>query len=204
MRKKETIMTHFKKSLAICAVTVAALWSAGCTKQQVVKQDQMIPPAAVAAEPVKAPAPVKLEKKEPVVAAAAIDESQAKKQVEPAPVAAESSLKSSLEQVFFDFDSYTLSESARSALAKNAELIRKEGSAKIRIEGHCDELGSDDYNLALGEKRAKAAQRYLESMGVASDQLSTISYGKERPADQGHDDAARAKNRRDEFVVSSK
>jgi peptidoglycan-associated lipoprotein len=197
-------MTQFKRSLAICAVTVAALWSTGCTKQQVVKQDQMIPPAAVAAEPVKAPVQVKQEKKEPVVAAAAIDESQAKKQVEPAPVAPESSLKGALEKVFFDFDSYILSDTARSALAKNAELIRKDGSAKIRIEGHCDELGSDDYNLALGEKRAKAAQKYLESMGVDSHRLSTISYGKERPADQGHDDAARAKNRRDEFVVGSK
>jgi peptidoglycan-associated lipoprotein len=89
------------------------------------------------------------------------------------------------------------------ALVKDAEILKQQKSIKVRIEGNCDELGSDDYNLALGEKRAKAALKYLETLGIPSDRLSTISYGKEKPADLGHDEAARAKNRRDELVISS-
>jgi peptidoglycan-associated lipoprotein len=71
----------------------------------------------------------------------------------------------------------------------------------IQIEGHCDEQGSSEYNLALGEKRAKAAQSYLVTLGYPADRIATISYGKERPADQGHDEAAWAKNRRDELKI---
>ncbi|HYS43726.1 MAG TPA: OmpA family protein, partial [Geobacteraceae bacterium] len=88
------------------------------------------------------------------------------------------------------------------ALNKNAEyLLKKSVSLKIQIEGHCDERGSDEYNLALGEKRAKAALNYLVTLGVPAARLSFISYGKEKPADPGHDDAAWAKNRRDEFAI---
>ena len=92
----------------------------------------------------------------------------------------------------------------RDTLAKNAEALKQEGTINIRIEGNCDELGSDDYNLALGEKRAKEALKYLEAMGIPEGRLSVVSYGKERPADPGHNEAARAKNRRDEFVVIAK
>jgi peptidoglycan-associated lipoprotein len=77
----------------------------------------------------------------------------------------------------------------------------KNNSLKVQIEGNCDERGSDEYNLALGEKRAKSAMKYLETLGVPAERLSVISYGKEKPADPGHDEAAWAKNRRDEFVL---
>jgi peptidoglycan-associated lipoprotein len=206
MKKKErkSMKQSLKTSMAICAVAFAALWSGGCAKQQVVKQDQMIPPAAAAVPPAKAPEQAKQEKKDAALPAVAVHESQLKNPEDAVTAAPEASLKNALEKIFFDFDSYTLSSDARNTLAKDADLIRKSGSAKIKIEGHCDEMGSDDYNLALGEKRAKAAQKYLENMGIPSDRLSTISYGKEKPADPGHDDAARAKNRRDEFVVSSR
>jgi peptidoglycan-associated lipoprotein len=83
-------------------------------------------------------------------------------------------------------------------------MIKKDSAAKVRIEGNCDERGSDEYNLALGEKRAKAAMEYLVTLGIPAERLSVISYGKEKPADPGHDEAAWAKNRRDEFVVLSK
>ena len=113
-------------------------------------------------------------------------------------------LQSALERIYFDFDSANLSEASRSALAKNAAALAKEATSKIRIEGNCDERGSAEYNLALGERRAKAAQQYLVTMGVKQDRLSILSYGKEKPAAQGNDESAWAKNRRDEFVVVTK
>ena len=110
-------------------------------------------------------------------------------------------MQAALEKIYFDFDSFVLSGQSRDSLSRDAKLLLKNGSAKVQIEGHCDERGSDEYNLALGEKRAKAAMNYLVTLGVPSSQLSFISYGKEKPADSGHDEAAWAKNRRDEFVV---
>ena len=110
-------------------------------------------------------------------------------------------LKEALEKVYFSFDSSNLDDGARQNLTKNAAFMKKNGSAKVRIEGNCDERGSDEYNLALGERRAKAAMQYLVTMGVPAARLSVISYGKEKPADPGHDEAAWARNRRDEFAV---
>jgi peptidoglycan-associated lipoprotein len=195
---------QLRRSLAICAV--AAICCAGCAKQQVVKQDQMIPPATSAAsaqpaKPVAAVQPVT----ETKLPAAGIKETQpeSQTQAQDAPQGKDAALKAGLDKVFFDFDAHTLSPAARETLAKNAEVLKKQKGGKVQIEGHCDELGSDEYNLALGEKRAKAAQQYLVGMGIQPSRLSTISYGKEKPADPGHDEAARAKNRRDEFVIGS-
>ncbi len=111
-------------------------------------------------------------------------------------------MKHALERIFFDFDSFQLTSVARDTLVKNAKVILAKGE-KLRIEGHCDERGSDEYNLALGERRAKAAMQYLVTLGVPSGNLSVISYGKEKPADPGHTETAWAKNRRDEFVVGA-
>ena len=106
------------------------------------------------------------------------------------------------ETVYFDFDKSDLRQDARDVLAKHAETILKTlPGAKIQIEGHCDERGSAEYNLALGERRAKSAQQYLSTLGVKAENLSIISYGKQKPAVIGSDEAAWAKNRRDEFVV---
>ena len=84
------------------------------------------------------------------------------------------------------------------------EIIKKERADKVRIAGNCDERGSDEYNLALGEKRAKAAMEYLVTMGIPSERLSFISYGKEKPVDAGHNETAWTMNRRDDFTVVSK
>jgi peptidoglycan-associated lipoprotein len=105
------------------------------------------------------------------------------------------------ETIYFDFDSYVLREDARDTLKKNADWMQKNTAEKVRLEGHCDERGSDEYNLALGEKRAKAAYNYLKSLGISADRLNSISYGKEKPVDPGHDEAAWAKNRRVEFII---
>lgn len=106
-----------------------------------------------------------------------------------------------LEDVFFDFDKYDLKEEARDALSKNAEELKNNPSVQIIVEGHCDERGTEDYNLALGEKRAKAARDFLVRLGVASGRITIISYGESRPFDPRHNEEAWAKNRRAHFVI---
>jgi len=106
---------------------------------------------------------------------------------------------SGLDAVYFAFDSNILTTESRDVLQANYKLLASKPA--IQIEGHCDERGSAEYNLALGEKRAKAAQNYLVTLGYPAAKVSTISYGKERPANQGHDEAAWTKNRRDEFRI---
>ena len=110
--------------------------------------------------------------------------------------------KNRFETVYFDFDKSDLRQDARDVLSKNAETILKSlAGLKIKIEGHSDERGSAEYNLALGERRAKSVQNYLTTLGVKAESLSVVSYGKEKPAVNGNDESAWAKNRRAEFVV---
>lgn len=104
-------------------------------------------------------------------------------------------------RIHFAFDSYELSHEAKEILKKKAEILLKYPNIKIVIEGHCDERGTDEYNLALGERRAKAAYDYLILLGVEADRLSIVSYGEEKPLDSGHNEEAWAKNRRDEFKI---
>jgi len=106
----------------------------------------------------------------------------------------------SLEDAFFDFDDFSLRQDAKSALETDGKYLQKNSGVRIVIEGHCDERGSVEYNLALGEKRARAAREYLVSYGIPNNRLTTISYGKERPFDSGHEESAWAKNRRAHVV----
>lgn len=103
--------------------------------------------------------------------------------------------------VYFDFDKYDIKAEYRDMLQQKAELMKQYPSIKVRIEGNCDARGTQEYNLALGERRARAAYEYMIRLGVPADQLDMISYGKERPAVEGTGDAVWAKNRRDEFNV---
>ncbi len=111
--------------------------------------------------------------------------------------------RQSLEPVYFGFNQYTLEGKNRDILQRHAEWIKQRPNARVQIEGHCDQRGSIDYNLALGERRAIAVKKYLEKLGVSSSQLSTISYGHQRPADPGMTPEAHNKNRRAEFKVGS-
>lgn len=106
----------------------------------------------------------------------------------------------SLVPVFFGLDSYTLDDAARAALDRNARRLRGSPGIPITIEGHCDERGTVEYNQALGERRAQAVRDYLSAAGIARERIQVISYGKERPFENGHDEAAWASNRRAQLV----
>jgi peptidoglycan-associated lipoprotein len=108
-----------------------------------------------------------------------------------------------LQTVYFDFDKYNLRPDAKSSLDANFALMQQFSNVIVKIEGHCDERGTVEYNLSLGEKRAKSVMDYLTGLGIAAGRISIISYGKERPVDAGHNEAAWSKNRRSEFRVVS-
>ncbi|MDZ7343235.1 MAG: peptidoglycan-associated lipoprotein Pal [candidate division KSB1 bacterium] len=106
-----------------------------------------------------------------------------------------------LESVHFDFDKYDLKPMTREVLAEHAQALKQRPEVSVVIEGHCDERGTVEYNLALGDRRAKAVKDYLVWLGADPSRLTTVSYGKERPVDPRHNEEAWAKNRRAEFVI---
>jgi peptidoglycan-associated lipoprotein len=109
-----------------------------------------------------------------------------------------------LANIYFDYDKSAIRDDAKPVLEANAAWMKKFPSVKILIEGHCDERGTEEYNLALGERRAKAAEDYLVTLGIASDRMKIISYGKSQPVDPGHNEAAWQLNRRDQFLIIEK
>ena len=111
---------------------------------------------------------------------------------------------SPLKPAFFDYDSSEVSGAAQAVLNENAVALKRYATWTVTIEGHCDERGTSEYNLALGERRAVAARAYLMSLGVPANRLRTVSYGKEFPFDPGHDETAYGKNRRAHFVITAK
>lgn len=106
--------------------------------------------------------------------------------------------------VYFDYDKSNIRSDQRGAIRSNAELLAKYDTVKIQIEGHCDERGSNEYNLALGERRADSTKQFLIEYGISSSRITTVSYGEERPAQTGNNEAAWAKNRRCEFIITAK
>lgn len=109
-----------------------------------------------------------------------------------------------LQTIYFDFDSSALTAAARATLEENANWLKMSDKVDIQIEGHCDERGGHQYNLALGERRARSVKDYLTALGVSGARVSIISYGKEKAVAFGHDEEAWSKNRRANFVVTAK
>lgn len=117
-------------------------------------------------------------------------------------LAREAALKKiNLESIYFDYDQAVIVEGQKEIMLKNSQWLKANPQARIKIEGNCDERGTAEYNLALGQRRADAAKDFLEGLGIYSKRMQTISYGFERPLQQGHDEAAWAKNRRVDFVL---
>jgi len=174
----------------VLAISVVALMSVGCAKKQTVKSEgTQAPPAAVGEAPVKEapPAPAAVAPAMPPAASPGVAVTEEK--------------MSQFDDVRFDFDKSEVKEDGRKTCGVVADYLKKHSQAKMLIEGHCDERGTAEYNMALGERRATAVMTYLVSLGVPKAALSTVSFGKEKPLDPGHDEGAWAKNRRAHFVL---
>jgi len=191
-----------KKSVALIGIIglilcFSIMITAGCAKKSVVKEQQSVTgeqKAAVAEttkEVAKKEGPVR---EEPVTQEVAkVEEETIKEKTAPAEM---------FKDINFDFDKFSLRPEAREILKQHADYLAKNKDVNVTIEGHCDEKGTSEYNLALGERRAKEAVKYLKELGISAKRMKTVSYGKEKPLDQGHNEEAWAKNRRDHFVIT--
>lgn len=185
-------------SLVLVVMALAVTVACGGKKQPPVARPTTPPPTEATDVP-RPPAPPE-PTQEPIIPA------------EPAPEGADLDAKdldtlnreSPFQPVFYAYDSSEVDAQGQSALNGNAEILKQYSGWTITIEGHADERGTAEYNLALGERRALAARNYLVSLGIAADRLRTISYGKEFPFDPGHNETAWAKNRRAHFVITAK
>jgi peptidoglycan-associated lipoprotein len=182
----------------------SSLFILSCGKKEI-KSEGIVskpPAAAVEDEAEKAKKRVRIKEQEAPTDQAALKEKTLREQEEARRLkeaAARARFES--EDIYFEFDQHILSDTAKQNLNKKAQWLKEYPSARVLIEGHCDERGSAEYNLALGQKRADAAMQYLVSLGIAAGRLSTISYGKEKPLNPGHTEEAWTKNRRVHFVL---
>jgi len=144
----------------------------GCAKKETVKPEEPAP------APATAPAPAPQEET---------------KTLPPTPI--------TLESIYFDFDKSNIREDAKDVLKKNAQIIKENPGIRVRIEGNCDERGTNEYNMGLGERRANAARDYLVNLGIDKNILSTVSYGEEKPVCTDHNESCWSKNRRADFIV---
>ena len=188
----------FKVSVALLVLLVVV---AGCNRRRPPVAAPTAPPPSAAPPPIAAappPPPTRVEDALPVPTQPALDDD---------PIANRSlddlNRNSPFQPVFFAVDSAELDDAGRATANANAEVLRKYPRWVVTIEGHADERGTPEYNLALGERRAQAVRAYLVSLGIAGDRIRTVSYGKEFPFDPGHTEDAWAKNRRGHFVVTS-
>jgi peptidoglycan-associated lipoprotein len=110
-------------------------------------------------------------------------------------------VSNAMQTVYFPFDSYVFTQAAKDAIEANAAWLKQNPAAQVQIEGHCDERGTTEYNMALGERRADATRSYLQRLGIESSRVSTISYGEERPAVSGSGETNWSRNRRATFAV---
>ena len=167
-----------------------------CAKQQM-SEEVVTPPPSPKSQVVPPP---------PKVDTAAMEQAERERKARLAEMEMANKLRDEVrafeaETIYFDFDRSELKSSARAVLAKKAEWLRKNPQFSMNIEGHCDERGTIEYNLALGERRANAVWKFLNALGVSGSRMSTISYGEESPADPAHNSAAWARNRRAEFKL---
>jgi len=190
-----------KKIVSILVLILClGLTMAGCAKKTVVKEETSIKKEEALAKP-EAGRTKEMKPKEEQGAKEFEKSLVAKKEPGIEGEVLESKL---FKDIHFDFDKYNIRPGDAEILNENAALLKKYPKVKVQIEGHCDERGTVEYNLALGERRANTTKKYLVSLGVSADRISTISYGKERPLDPGHNEEAWAKNRRAHIVVLSK
>ena len=177
------------RASSILSVLAVAALLAACGKKPAPEQ------------PAPEPAPAREEAPPPPPPPAANDD--AERRAREAAERAKAVREELADLIHFDFDKADIRASDQGILDRKAAILAANSSVRLRIAGHCDERGSDEYNLALGNRRAASAKRYLTGKGVNDGRLDVVSYGKERPLDAGHSEDAWAKNRRDEFEVTA-
>lgn len=179
-----------------CVVVSLSLLSGGCAKQKV-QSDKDIAPVAPKAE-VKAPVTGKAD----IGKGAGMEESLASKWIGgDSGAVLEGRTTAPMLPVYFDYDKSDIREDQQGRLKKNGDLLNSSPKVQVRVEGNCDERGTNEYNMALGERRAVAAAKFLMNVGVAESRIATLSYGEEKPLNMGHDEAAWSQNRRGDFVI---
>lgn len=192
-------MENISRALvAVALVLSLAFFASGCAQKKVQTEAEVA-------------VPVESAKEEPAGAEKQMYESGMAKEVEPLesmpmaeeePTILEGRSHAPMLPIYFDFDKSNIRDDQRDRLEKNADYLLANRMVRVRIEGNCDERGTNEYNMALGERRALSAKKYLINLGVMESRLETISYGEERPLQYGHDELSWAQNRRDDFVVN--
>ena len=191
-------MTLRRQSAAVALIILAITVGACGKKQPPVARP--VPPPPTGSDPSNRPAgpPEPIAESTTVPAEPIADDPLAESDID------KINQNSPFQPVFFSYDSAEIDSGGQQTLATNAQILKKYQDWVITIEGHADERGTAEYNLALGERRAVAARAYLISLGIPADRLKTVSYGKEFPFDPGHSEASWSKNRRAHFVVTSR
>jgi len=183
--------------IPVIFISVLALFVVGaCSKKSPMEPDPGAESMEVTTPPVEQPAVEPYEPPPPPPEPVVVEEVK-----EPVVMVEEVVEEIEVGDVFFDFDVYALSPEARKILANNAEILREASMVKIVVEGHCDERGTREYNLALGERRANSVKKYLVSLGISGSRIQTISYGEDRPFAMGSNEGAWSQNRRAHFVI---
>ena len=165
----------------------------GCAKKSVVKEEAPVKEETAA---------VQAGKEGETIAKAEAPSVKTEEAIKPLAAVPTEKEAVTLENIHFDFDKFNLKPEARELLKKHADWLARNENQSIVIEGHCDERGTTEYNLALGERRAAEAMKFLVELGIDAKRLKTISYGEEKPLDPGHNEEAWTKNRRDQFILT--
>jgi peptidoglycan-associated lipoprotein len=192
------------RQIGVVVTLLAALVGTNCGKKQAAVPKSSPPPAAAntapepPAVPTPPPPPQRVDDALPVPPQPLSDDAVANRSLD------DLNRTSPLKPVFFGLDSADLDDEGRASASANADVLKKYPTWVVTIEGHCDERGTAEYNLALGERRATAVKTYLTSLGIPPDRIRTVSYGKEFPFNPGQTEDAWAQNRRGHFVITSR
>jgi len=185
--------------MLIVIISVGLAFSvSGCAKKKVTAEEEM---GAVVEETAPGPGEAGYEKIYEEAMAAKEESLEAQAVIEKEPEVLEGRTSAPLLPIYFDFDKSNIRENQRDRIEKNAAFLKENKVVRVRIEGNCDERGTNEYNMALGERRAISAKKYLVNLGIHEDRMHTISYGEEKPLLYGHDEYSWAQNRRDDFVM---
>ena len=181
--------------VAVASFMIASAFMGGCAKKTVQTEEGMVSPPPEVVQP--APAPEQPEYSQGTEEPLESHPMQEQKMV----TFLEGRTTAPMLPVYFDFDRYDIRADQKQRIIGNAEYLKNNAKVMVRVEGNCDERGTNEYNMALGERRATSAKNYLINLGVSAKRIKTISYGEEQPLNHGHDELAWSQNRRDDFVI---